>query len=130
MPKKPPKTEPRSDCPTSSFLDLLGDRWTLLVMRDVLLKEHTRYSTLAASRERIPTNILADRLSKLEAGGLLTRSLYQDRPPRFEYLPTAAGIDLLDVISAMVQWSNAHLPGTKRMPPSKYAAAKRMWLKK
>ena len=132
MPKKPkiPALEHRSDCPTSSFLDVVGDRWTLLVMRDLLLKGYTKYKELAASRERIPTNILADRLVKLEAAGLITKVPYQERPPRYEYLPTLAGLDLLDVISAMVQWSNAHLPETKTMPKEKYAAAKREWVKR
>jgi DNA-binding HxlR family transcriptional regulator len=131
MPKKRPASPlpPRSDCPTSSFLDLVGDRWTLLVMRDLLLKGYRRYGELASSREKIPTNLLADRLTKLEDGGLITRQLYQQRPPRYEYRPTSAGVDLLDVIAAMVQWSNTHLPATKVVPPARYAAAKRQWKK-
>lgn len=130
MPKKarPSMSPQRSDCPTSSFLDVVGDRWTLLVMRDLLLKGLTRYGELAASREKIPTNILADRLVKLEAAGLLAKRPYQERPTRYEYLPTAAGVQLLDVLSAMVQWSNAFIPGTKPMPPERYASAKREWL--
>jgi DNA-binding HxlR family transcriptional regulator len=128
MPKKKASSVThRSDCPTSSFLDVVGDRWTLLVMRDLLMKGHTRYKELAASREKIPTNILADRLAKLEAADLLTKKPYQMNPPRYEYQPTAAGVELLDVISAMVQWSNAHLPGTKLMPAARYASAKKDW---
>ena len=132
MPKKTslPALSHRSDCPTSSFLDLLGDRWTLLVMRDLLMKNRTHYSELAGSREKIPTNILADRLVKLEAAGLITKEPYQERPVRYEYKPTAAGIDLLDVISAVAQWSNAHLPETKQMPPAKYRVAKKDWQKR
>lgn len=130
MPKKAaPSMKPqRTDCPTSSFLDFVGDRWTLLVMRDLLLKGLTRYGELAKSREKIPTNILADRLVKLEAAGLLTKKPYQEKPTRYEYLPTPAGVELLDVISAMVQWSNAHIKGTKLIPAERYAAAKREWL--
>ncbi len=132
MPKKTPPAGAghRSDCPTSSFLDVVGDRWTLLVMRDLLMKGFTRYGELAKSREKIPTNLLADRLVKLEAAGLLTKTPYQTRPLRYEYLPTAAGVELLDVISSMVQWSNAHLKGTKLMPAERYASAKREWMKR
>ena len=125
-----PAVTHRSDCPTSSFLDLVGDRWTLLVMRDLLMKNRTHYSELAGSREKIPTNILADRLVKLEAAGLITKQPYQERPVRYEYKPTAAGVDLLDVISAAAQWSNAHLPETKEMPALKYQAAKKDWKKR
>jgi DNA-binding HxlR family transcriptional regulator len=129
MPKKspPPKMLHRSDCPTSSFLDVVGDRWTLLVMRDLLMKNRLRYNELAGSREKIPTNILADRLIKLEAAGLITKQPYQERPVRYEYKPTAAGVDLLDVISAAAQWSNRHLKETKEVPAAKYAAKKRAW---
>ena len=123
----PKKALHRSDCPTSSFLDVVGDRWTLLVMRDLLMKGLTRYGELAKSREKIPTNILADRLVKLEAAGLLTKTPYQARPLRYEYLPTASGVELLDVISAMVQWSNTHLKGTKLIPAERYANAKKEW---
>jgi DNA-binding HxlR family transcriptional regulator len=132
MPKKspPPKMLHRSDCPTSSFLDVVGDRWTLLVMRDLLMKNRLRYNELADSREKIPTNILADRLAKLEAAGLLVKKQYQERPVRYEYHPTAAGVDLLDVISAAAQWSNAHLPQTKEIPPAKYRATKKDWEKR
>jgi len=64
----------RSDCPISSALDLLGDRWSLLVMRDVLLRGMSHYRDFLASEEGIATNMLADRLSRLEAAGLLEKT--------------------------------------------------------
>jgi DNA-binding HxlR family transcriptional regulator len=130
MPTKSKLPKRRSECPTSSFLDLLGDRWTLLVLRDLLMKGHSRYSALADSKERIPSNLLAQRLKSLEGAGLLRREAYQVRPMRYEYLPTRAAVDLLDVIAQMAKWSNSHLKGTKEMPPSRYAAAKADWLKR
>jgi DNA-binding HxlR family transcriptional regulator len=117
----------RSDCPTSTFLDLMGDKWTMLIMRDMLVKGRTRYNELAASREKIPTNLLADRLVKLEAAGLISKKPYQDKPKRYSYAPTDSGLDLLDVISAMAQWSNAHVPGTAQRPPAVYVKAKKEW---
>ena len=72
----------RSDCPISSALDLLGDKWSLVVMRDVLLRGKTHYREFAASEERIATNILADRLSRLEAAGLLERDAGELVPRR------------------------------------------------
>lgn len=129
MPKAPkPSSAPRrSECPASSFLDIVGDRWTLLVARDIMLKGRSRYGELAASNEKIPTNILADRLVKLEAAAIITKRPYQTNPPRYAYLPTLAGLDLLDVLAAMAFWSNTHLKGTKPMPPARYAEAKKNW---
>src|SRR3954453_21555909 len=80
----------RSTCPVAGTLDLIGDKWTLLVVRD-LLRGRRRYGDLAASAERIPTNILADRLRRLEQAGLVERRLYSERPPRYEYRLTATG---------------------------------------
>src|SRR5581483_2434864 len=71
----PAPPERRSNCPVACALDVVGDRWTLLLIRDLLLGK-TRYGELAASSEHIPTNILADRLKKLERYGLITSRLY------------------------------------------------------
>ena len=77
----------RSCCPITNVLDTLGDKWTLLVIRDLVLgKRH--YQELMSSPERIASNILADRLKKLEAAGLIIRQAYQQRPARYEYLLT------------------------------------------
>jgi len=101
----------RSRCPVACTLDLLGDKWTLLVVRDLLLGRHT-YKALQASPERIPTNILADRLKRLEREGILRKQLYQERPPRYTYHLTDKGRSLGPVLHAMLRWGSTHVPGT------------------
>src|ERR1700758_4602801 len=83
----------RSRCPISGALDLLGDRWTLLVMRDVLFYEKKRFADFLASPEGIASNILADRLKRLEQCGLIERRRYLERPQREEYHATAHGTE-------------------------------------
>jgi DNA-binding HxlR family transcriptional regulator len=101
---------PRSPCPIANALDLLGDRWTLLVIRDLLFTGRRRFGELLASPEGIPTNILTDRLRRLEDGGLVEKVPYQLRPPRYEYQLTAKGKDLLPVLRVLAEWSLRHLP--------------------
>lgn len=98
----------RSDCPVSCALDLLGDKWTLLLVRDLLLGKGT-YSEFQSSAEGMPTNILADRLKRLQAAGVIDRAAYQDRPVRYRYALTAKGRDLAPVISAMIDWGSRHV---------------------
>jgi DNA-binding HxlR family transcriptional regulator len=96
-------------------LDVLGDKWTLLVVRD-LFRGCSKYADFLASPESIPTNLLADRLKKLEKEGLVLRRPYQDRPPRFSYALTGKGRDLWPVLEALGQWAHRHVPGTLAMP--------------
>src|SRR5215212_4784375 len=102
----------RSTCPVAGTLDLIGDKWTLLVVRD-LLRGRRRYGDLAASAERIPTNILADRLRRLEQAGLVERRLYSERPPRYEYRLTATGKELAPAVRLLAEWGLRHVPGTR-----------------
>lgn len=103
--------EPRSGCPIANTLDLVGDRWTLVIVRD-MLNGKKRYSEFLNSPERITTNILADRLSKLERSDLVSKTLYQDRPKRYEYELTEMGDALLPIVQAMCRWANEYIPGT------------------
>ncbi len=80
----------RSTCPVACALDLAGDKWTLLVVRDLLRGRNT-YGALSASDEGIPTNILADRLRKMEEAGLIEARPYQERPVRYAYSLTGKG---------------------------------------
>jgi DNA-binding HxlR family transcriptional regulator len=105
----------RSSCPAACVLDLAGDKWTLLVVRDLLRGRHT-YKELLAADEGIPTNILADRLKKMEAAGLIKAEPYQDNPVRWRYELTAKGRDLGHVLAAMARWGTKHVRGT-RIPP-------------
>ena len=77
----------------ANTLDIVGDKWSLLIIRDMRHGKRT-YGELADSPERIPTNILADRLRRLEDAGIVARSAYQERPPRYAYTLTDKGKDL------------------------------------
>ena len=101
----------RSPCAVACTLDLVGDKWSLLVIRD-LLQGNVTYGELANSREGIPTNILADRLKKLEEAGLVAKSAYQQHPVRYRYELTEKGKELKDVLCAIVQWGKKNIPGT------------------
>ena len=107
----------RSECPISSTLDIIGDKWTLLVVRD-LLDGKTRFSQFERSPESIPTNILTDRLRRLEAAGLITRIRVGSRT-RHEYRLTDKGRDLRTVLLDLAAWGNQHLEDTWE-PPAGY----------
>jgi DNA-binding HxlR family transcriptional regulator len=104
-------TEGRSSCPVACSLDLFGDKWTLLVVRDLLLGK-TTYTQFQKSPEGIPTNILAERLKRLQTAGIIEKSRYQERPVRYAYHLTEKGRDLRPVLSAMIDWGNKYIPGT------------------
>lgn len=106
----------RSRCPIAGTLDILGDRWTLLVVRDLLLGKK-RFGEFRQSPEGIPSNILSDRIKRLEEAGLITSLLYSKHPPRSEYLLTPKGEELRPVMRAILEWAAKHLPGTAPMEP-------------
>ena len=101
----------RSTCPAACALDIAGDRWTLLVVRD-LLRGRDTYSKLAAGDEGIPTNILADRLKKMQRAGLIEAEPYQQHPLRYRYALTDKGRDLAHVLAALARWGKKHVRGT------------------
>lgn len=102
----------RSFCPVACALDDLGDKWTLLIIRDLLLGKK-RYQEFLTSPEHIATNILADRLKKLESAGFVTQQAYQQKPVRYQYELTQKGQDLRPVLQALVNWGKAYYPGSK-----------------
>lgn len=104
----------RSHCPVSCLLELIGDKWTLLVVRDLFFGCHT-FKDLQASPEKIPTNILANRLKRLEKSKLVRRELYQERPKRYAYHLTKKGQDLEPVMMSMIVWSNKHITNTVKL---------------
>lgn len=112
MPKKTVSlARPRSSCPIAGTLDLIGDRWTLLLVRDLFVGK-TRFGEFEASPEGMPTNILAARLARLTRAGLVARKRYQDNPPRFSYTLTRKGRSLGPVLSSIVDWGKANIPGS------------------
>lgn len=97
----------RSTCPIAYLLGILGDRWTMLVIRDLLLGA-SKHKDFLASPEGIPTNILAERLKRLEAEGLVSKAAYQDNPVRYAYALTEKGRDLTPLLQEMVKWSKKY----------------------
>ena len=104
----------RSACAIANSLDIVGDKWSLLVVRDLLHGKRT-YGEIATSPERIPTNILAERLRRLEGAGIIVGTPYQERPMRYAYTLTPKGRALGDVLLAIVRWGKQHIPGTVAM---------------
>jgi len=104
----------RSNCPVSCLLEIIGDKWTLLVVRDLLFGKHT-FKELQASPEKIPTNTLSNRLKKLEASGLVRRELYQENPKRYVYHLTEKGVDLQPIMQSMMLWSNKYFPDSVKI---------------
>ena len=107
----------RSPCAVACTLDLVGDKWSLLVIRD-LLRGNVTYKALQNSPEHIPTNILADRLRKLEEAGLISKSAYQQHPVRYAYELTEKGSALREVLGAFAKWGKNHIPGTRTLGAS------------
>lgn len=99
----------RSQCPVASALDVVGDKWTLVVLRTIFAGRH-RYGNLADIPEAISSNILADRLERLETCGLVTKRPYQQNPARYEYWLTKKGADLLPVLQEFAAWAARHIP--------------------
>lgn len=114
------RTTLRSPCPIAGALDVVGDTWTLLVMRDLLFYDKHRFAEFLDSPERISTNILTERLQRLERCGLIERRRYQERPPRDGYYLTARGHDLLPVLRELIHWGQRHVEGTAQRPPSSF----------
>lgn len=106
----------RSRCPVASALDIVGDRWSLIVLRTIFAGRH-RYRDLADIPEKISTNILADRLERLEEYGLVTKSPYQKNPLRHQYHLTRRGADLLPVLQELAAWAGRCIPDRWSSPP-------------
>ena len=107
MPKKRhPKR--RSGCPLNASVEMLGDRWSLLILRDMMLRGFTTFKQFLGSYEGIASNILADRLRKLQAQGIIAARRDKLDGRKLFYSLTAKGIDLAPVLTEMVLWAAAH----------------------
>jgi len=102
------KTKRRSECPLNASVEMLGDRWSLLIIRDMMLRGFRNYKEFMECYEGIATNILADRLSKLVANGIITAEQDPDDGRKLNYVLTAKGIDLAPVLTEMVLWAGKH----------------------
>lgn len=94
----------RSTCPISFALEIFGDRWTLLVLRDLLLKSHSRYRELLACEEGIATNVLADRLKRLEQKGLIRKEQDTQDARQYVYKPTRLAVSVVPMLIEMTVW--------------------------
>ncbi|UGU16002.1 helix-turn-helix transcriptional regulator [Sinomicrobium kalidii] len=104
----------RSNCPISCSLDIFGDKWSLLILRDIMLRGKMSYSEFLGSEERISTNILANRLNLLENEGILTREVSPANKSKFIYSLTEKGVDLLPVIIELMDWGAKYNPDCPR----------------
>ncbi len=108
MPKKKASPKRRSGCPLNASVEILGDRWSLLIIRDMMLRGFRTYKEFLESHEGIATNILADRLLKLIAHGIITTERDPSDGRKQNYSLTAKGIDLAPVLTEMVLWAAGH----------------------
>jgi DNA-binding HxlR family transcriptional regulator len=108
MPKKKPSVKRRSGCPLNASVEILGDRWSLLIIRDMMLRGFQSYKEFLGSWEGIATNILADRLRRLEAHGIVTTEPDPADGRKRIYSLTRKGIDLAPVLTEMVLWAAGH----------------------
>lgn len=101
---------PRSDCPINYLLEIVGDKWSLLIIRDMLLSDKTSYGEFVASEEKIATNILANRLTSLESAGLITKNADPQNKKKYIYALTEKGLDLIPLFIEIILWSEKHSP--------------------
>lgn len=109
------KQVPRMRCPIAYSLDLIGDRWSLVVIRDMLMGKK-RFGDFLESSEHIAASVLADRLDQLEGADLIWKEPYQSKPVRFEYALTTKGKALLPVLKALCTWGNQQFPSVRKAP--------------
>jgi DNA-binding HxlR family transcriptional regulator len=109
-------TKRRSDCPISCSLDIWGDKWSLLIIRDLMFSMQCTYGDFLKSEEKIATNILASRLQMLEANGIITKLTHPDSKAKVLYQLTEKGIDLLPLMVEIHLWADKYSvipPGRK-----------------
>src|SRR5271166_1247900 len=108
MPRNITSPKRRSECPLNASVEMLGDRWSLLIIRDMMLRGFRSYKQFMECYEGIATNILADRLHRLVAYGIIATRPDPSDGRKLIYLLTSKGIDLAPVLTEMVLWAAAH----------------------
>ena len=104
------KTKKRSDCPVSNSLDIWGDKWSLLIIRDLMFAKQCTYGDFLKAEERIATNILASRLLSLEENKLIEKLDHPESRAKVLYRLTKKGIDLLPVMIEINLWAEKYFP--------------------
>jgi DNA-binding HxlR family transcriptional regulator len=121
-------------CPIARTLDIIGDRWTLLVVRDLFLGD-TRFTEIRKRSPGMPTKMLSDRLKSLEQHAIIERTVYSEHPLRAEYHLTTLGRSLEPIVSAIFAWGMLHTlapaerPAIERHVASRSAIASKMFAK-
>jgi DNA-binding HxlR family transcriptional regulator len=105
---KTKKIDFRSQCPISTALDIFGDKWSLLILRDLIFNNKNTYGEFLNTDEKIATNILADRLVTLEAGGIISRHDHPESKVKVLYKLTEKGIDLIPMLVEIIVWSEKY----------------------
>ncbi|MBY6240338.1 helix-turn-helix domain-containing protein [Methylosinus sp. Sm6] len=98
----------RSNCPLNVCLEIFGDRWTLLIVRDLLFKQRYEFKDYLAAKEKIASNILSDRLRRLEENQIITKSVHPTDARRVDYRLTDKGLDLAPLLFEMALWATKH----------------------
>ncbi|MEN5234082.1 helix-turn-helix domain-containing protein [Sphingobacterium faecium] len=101
-------TKKRSDCPISSSLDIWGDKWSLLIVRDLMFAKQCTYGDFLKSGEKIATNILASRLQMLETNGIITKQDHPESKAKVLYKLTQKGVDLLPLMIEINLWADKY----------------------
>ena len=114
-------TQFRSGCPIASTLDIVGDKWSLLLLRSMVVGA-TSYSDFLGAAEKISTNILSERLRRLEEAGLITQVHQRQGSHRGAYALTARGAALIPALQELARWGEAYLPDRWASPERFYAA--------
>jgi DNA-binding HxlR family transcriptional regulator len=102
-------------CPIARTLDIVGERWTILILRDLVVQGPRKFQDLERSLAGISPNTLSARLKRLEDSGIVERRFYEQHPPRAEYVLTEKGQELRPVLKALLEWGKRH---TKYIPAS------------
>jgi DNA-binding HxlR family transcriptional regulator len=119
----------QAGCPVAGTLELIGERWTCLIVRDLTMGRSGKFNDLLESLEGISTNLLSQRLKELEQAGIVERHMYSDHPPRAEYTLTQKGEELLPLMAAISKWGVKHaLTEEQRSAPDVVAGLQ--WLEK
>ena len=101
-----PRYDPK--CPVARTLEIIGERWTVLILRDLILDGPRKFQDLLGSLSGISPNTLSARLKTLEDGGIIERRFYEDHPPRAEYVLTERGRELRPVLRILRDWGQKH----------------------
>jgi DNA-binding HxlR family transcriptional regulator len=102
---------PRSysiECPVAHALDIIGDRWTILILRNLLLQKTQKFQEFAETLPRLTPSVLSARLKELEKNGIIASTLYAEHPPRWQYSLTAKGRELGPVLTALKRWGEKY----------------------